>query len=82
MNPILNGIVFYAMWITLHFLSAHMYTQICTPWTIQGFILSPLMAPGPHCVALRWAVSTGGDTINLMWFTIGTTALSYLLRKV
>jgi len=69
------------MWIGLHYAASHLYTTFCTPWTLQGFLLSPLVAPGPHCVALRWAVNTGGDTINLMWFTLGTFALTYTTRK-
>jgi hypothetical protein len=81
MNAVFHGILFYIMWIALHYSAPHLYAEFCTPLTIQGFLLSPLMAPSPHCVALRWALNTGGDTINVMWFAIGTTALSYLIRR-
>jgi len=81
MNAIFNGVLFYVMWVGLHFASTHLYSQMCTPWSLQGILLSPLMAPSPHCVALRWAINTGGDTINVMWFSIGTTALTHLMRR-
>ena len=81
MNAYVNVVFFYIMWIGLHYGASHLYTYVCTPWTLQGFFMSPFVAPGPHCVALRWAVNTGGDTINLMWFALGTTALTHLTLK-
>ena len=81
MNEVINGILFYVIWVALHFASTHLYGHFCTPWTLHGFFLSPLMAPSPHCAALRWVINTGGDTINLMWFAIGTTTLRYMVRR-
>ena len=81
MNIVRSGVFFYASWITLHYVASHLYVHLCVPLTWQGFLMSPLVAPGPHCVALRWAVNTGGDTIGMMWIMIAAAILSVIAKK-
>lgn len=78
MHTLLKVALFYFAWITLHYAASHLYTNFCVPWTLRGFLLAPLVAPGPHCVALRWAIQTGGETINLMWVVIASAVLSMI----
>jgi len=67
---IANGI--YGFWILAHFISAHLYTEFCTPKTFIGFISSPLLASSPHCNGLRWMINEGANSINAMWIILGT----------
>jgi len=71
-------IFFYSTWIFLHYLSSHVYTYICTPSTIVGFLYSPFMVATPHCQAIRWVLHESSNVINTMWITMGT----YLTSKV
>lgn len=69
----------YLAWIAIHYLSAHAYAHLCTPTSIQGFLLSPMLAVSPHCSALRWAVGNGGSALNTMWLAVGGWAASRLM---
>ena len=62
----------YFMWITAHYVAAHMYARWCVPATIVGFITAPFLVPAPHCQALRWTIYTGGEKIFAMWVVIGS----------
>lgn len=61
----------YAVWICIHYASSHLYIHWCVPATIFGFIMSPFIAPSPHCQALRWAIHNGGNSIIAMWVLLG-----------
>jgi len=67
---------FYLLWISIHFAAAHLYVKYCTPYTIFGFIVSPLINSAPHCVAFRWCISYGSTTITNMWIVFGTWLVS------
>jgi hypothetical protein len=67
----LGIIKLYVGWILIHYLAVHLYAKICVPTTLSGFLMSPLMAPSPHCVGLRWAINTGGASISAMWLVVG-----------
>ena len=57
----------YLVWILIHYFSAHLYIQLCIPYTVVGFLLSPFQAPAPHCVALRYIVYKCGESVSEMW---------------
>jgi len=62
----------YGLWVVLHFLGAHLYTEWCAPKTFIGFITSPFLISSPHCVGLRWIINEGANSINAMWVILGT----------
>jgi hypothetical protein len=68
----------YILWIFLHYVSAHLYTNYCVPNTIYGIIISPILTTTPHCQGLRWIIYNGGNQINNMWITLG----SWLCLKI
>ena len=70
----------YVIWIAVHYLSAHMYTWWCVPPTVVGFVLAPFLVPAPHCTALRWAITTGGQQIIAMWALIGTWLFNLIMN--
>lgn len=79
-NCIVNtSICIYLLWIVLHYISPHLYVHFCVPLTLQGFIMSPFIAPSPHCQALRWAIYNGGNTIIAMWVVFGTWIMQKLI---
>ena len=69
----------YILWIVGHYAASHLYVYLCTPGTIIGFILSPFIAPAPHCVGLRWLINTGGSSINAMWILFGLWLTKYFI---
>jgi len=62
----------YIFWIIVHFISANLYAYYCAHLSLVGFFMSAFQAPSPHCTALRWAVTTGGNIITQMWCVLGT----------
>lgn len=62
----------YLFWIILHFCASHLYTYLCVPLSIYGFLLSPFVSSAPHCKALSWVIYTGSNIITTMWIIIGT----------
>lgn len=84
MNDYRAGVHFlkiYVGWILIHYFSVHLYAKICVPSTFSGFLMSPLMAPAPHCVGLRWAMNTGGDSVSAMWLLVGLAVAKRLAPK-
>jgi len=80
MNWMIKGSLgIYLVWIVLHYITPHLYVHFCVPLTMQGFIMSPFMAPSPHCQALRWAIYNGGNTIISMWIVFGTWIMQQLI---
>jgi len=61
----------YLSWITAHYIAAHLYIKYCTPASVVGFLLSPLIASTPHCEGFRWMISTGGSNVTAMWTIMG-----------
>ena len=69
------------LWIILHYTSSHLYIYLCTPLTISGFIMSPFIAPAPHCQALRWLIYQGGNSISSMWIFLGSWFIKQLIPE-
>ena len=66
----------YAGWISTHYIASHLYTHICTPLSLKGFINSAFNTATPHCTALRWCVYQGADSITNMWILAGLWVVS------
>lgn len=62
----------YLVWILIHYGMSQCYVKFCTPPSVYGLIMSPLLSSAPHCKAMRWAIYTGANTIESMWVIIGT----------
>ena len=71
----------YIIWIFLYYVSSHLYTYYCVPFTIVGFITAPMLVNAPHCVALRWCITHGAEVITSMWLILGTWLVSLLITK-
>jgi hypothetical protein len=35
--------IVYILWIVFHYLASHLYTKLCVPNTLYGFIISPFL---------------------------------------
>jgi hypothetical protein len=68
----------YLLWITLHWLSSELYGRLCIGRTVYEFLMSPFVAPMPHCVALRWVIYNGGKMIEVMWIVLGKWLIEQL----
>ena len=79
-NHLLRVMAIYIVWISIHYISAHMYSEICTPYTIRGFLLSPFINGSPYCKALRWCIDNGSEAIQTMWIVSGTYCASLLIN--
>lgn len=69
----------YLVWILIHYISAHLYVQFCTPLSFTGFLMSPFVVSAPHCRALRWSINNGASSIDAMWILLGTWMCSKLI---
>ncbi len=69
------------LWILIHYAASHLYSRFCVPPTFWGLLMSPFLAPAPHCQALRWAIYNGGVVINSMWGVVGVWICTKLIVK-
>ena len=76
-----NATVIYFIWVFIQYISIYLYKRFCTPYTIIGILLSPLLISSPHCKALRWAIYTGATTLDSMWGLFGIWISSKLITK-
>jgi hypothetical protein len=76
---IINISGIYILWIGLHYFASHLYTKLCTPNTIIGFLTAPFLTTTPHCQGLRWVVYNSANFINNMWVVFGTWLCSKTL---
>ena len=78
-NSIAKLVVFYAVWVTIHYIAANLYPAMCAPATVMGFITSMFLTATPQCQALRWIITTGASNINNLlllvagWFLVQLT---------
>lgn len=63
------------LWLSLHYVSSHVYTAYCTPVGVAGFVKSMFYSPTPVCHALRWTIYHGGNAATTMWTFVGTFLL-------
>jgi hypothetical protein len=69
----------YLLWISLHYVSSHLYIKFCVPNNLLGFLMSPFMTATPHCQGLRWIVYNAANMINNMWLVLGAWVCSTIL---
>ena len=74
-----NVTLSYLLWISLHYISVHLYSYFCTPFTFIGFLSSPFIAPLPQCKMLRWVIYHGGRMIEVMWIILGKWIIEKML---
>jgi hypothetical protein len=68
----------FAFWTVLHLVAANLYTNFCAHASWYGLLVSPFIAPAPHCRALRWIIYNGGSYLENVWMTLGT----YCVAKI
>lgn len=61
----------FILWIVLHFIAANLYQMFCAELSVFGFIKSIFVAQAPYCIAMRWVIYNGGNSINSMWISLG-----------
>ena len=71
----------YLFWIVMHFAAANMYVEFCTHMSLIGFLQSPFLVTAPHCVAIRWVITTGGNVITQMWCVLGTWVIGKIFSR-
>jgi hypothetical protein len=71
----------YSGWIVAHYIAPHAYVKFCVPPTWTGFLMSPLNASSPQCIAIRWVIYKGGNSIVMMWVLAGLWILKALKTK-
>lgn len=71
----------YFLWVVLHYAASQYYLHYCAPSTLYGFMMSPFLVSLPHCRAMRFMIYNGGDTIETMWFVVGTWVSAKLIVK-
>ena len=76
-----NATVIYFIWVFIQYISIYLYKRFCTPYTIIGILLSPLLISSPHCKALRRAIYTGANTLDSMWVLFGIWISSKLITR-
>ena len=76
---ITSPIGMYMVWVTLHYIAAHLYKNHCAPSGFWGFILSPIMASTPYCTGLVWILQNSVIKFMTIWTIIGSW-ISYNLN--
>ena len=71
----------YVFWIALHYITAQLYVKYCATPTFYGFLVSPFLISSPHCVAMRWVFTKGGNLIEGMWTLLGTWLCSKIITR-
>lgn len=72
----------YMLWITLHYLSANLYSEFCTDWSIYGFILFPFTAVTPWCKSLSWIIQKGTVVLDEGYLLLGTYFSLQLMKHL
>ena len=80
-RPLVAPMLMYLCAIVAHFAAANLYSYYCTPMTVWGLLVSPFIAPMPHCYAFRWTIHQTSYIIENMWIIIGLSIVN-LLRQI
>lgn len=74
-----HATLMYVIWIILHFISVHTYTEYCTGRTVFGLLSSAVHVSSPFCQGLSWVIYTGSRQILNMWIILASFISSKLL---
>jgi len=81
-RPYLQGpVAMYAGWTTLHYMTAHAYSNYCVNWSMSGFLMSPFTVTTPMCRGMSWVIYEGSNAITYFWVVMGTTASVYMTKR-
>lgn len=64
-NKTLISLGIFFIWHTIYYTASILHVKFCTPKTIYGYFISPLLVTSPQCQLLRWGISSGAEKINL-----------------
>jgi hypothetical protein len=42
--------------------------------------MAPFLVASPHCIGLRWVITTGGNQIIAMWGAIGIWLFDFAIK--
>ena len=73
-----TNIWIYLLWVSLHYISSHLYVYYCTPIGVIGFVYSLFVGPTPFCYALSWAIFNGNQSLFNIWSILGAICVKYL----
>ena len=79
---VFSGIKIYLFWITVHYITSHLYPHLCADLSFYGFITSAVYVMTPHCRALAWLQNTSQMAIQNMWMVLGAWFCAKLLPHV
>ena len=74
-KELITAFLIYVFWTLIHYACARLYPIYCVPEGFMGYITSLFVSQSPHCVALRYGIQKGADTIQAAWIMIGTWCL-------
>jgi hypothetical protein len=80
-RPALNCLSIYFIWAVIHYTSVHLYSMVCAPLSVKGFVMAAFLVPSPHCEALGWVIYNGSLTSRAMWVMLGCYISSKLELK-
>ena len=80
-SDIVTNIIIYIVYIFIHNISSNMYVYYCSPFTLRGLLLSPIIIITPHCKTILWVINHTSYNIQLMWILIGTWILKNIISK-
>jgi hypothetical protein len=69
----------YIFWISVHYVTSHVYPYFCADLSFIGFAKSPFMVIAPHCKGLNWLHQTSTLAIENMWVILGTWIAAQLV---
>ena len=76
---------YYLLWIILHFVCQHMYTNMCVPIRLSWFMMSPITSINPMCQNLHWLLHYSIIIMKNMWIVLGawiTTNIIYTTDNI
>lgn len=82
LNYIIDVAGIFILWIILHFIASNLYPIFCVELSFLGFVKSIFVAQTPYCIAMRWVIYNGGNSINSMWVSFGLWITAKMFKKI